>query len=362
MILILACNNCHRTNAVKAVTESVNLPPKETYLIWDCLRCRKQHRWLIPRGRGLKNTARQSIKNSIAYGKRGSRKDVYIRLAEAPPEAHRKILFGELIWWWREEAGRTQDETAALAGIDVRQWRRIEAGQNKPQRKNLKKIVSAVSGIIEQAYLLTDSDKILNSDLERRLAEEEKQISPSAHFHIDPENFELPPDESKDVEIALRQLRRALPTELDTHKFLFFTYMVYQEYWGRRQSAPITIDDNSIEVIPAVKNLIDILARCENTETQYRVVDVIAKEVAFLMTKPKIADLMIQFINTTFISAADEHETRRRVGEQWKQLRSMEKLILTLFDRVDSQHQSGLIAACQKLHSSAKETDIWFLE
>jgi transcriptional regulator with XRE-family HTH domain/RNase P subunit RPR2 len=362
MILILACNNCHRTNAVEAVTESTNLPPKETYLIWECLRCRKHHRWLIPRGRGLKNTALQSLKSSIAYRKGDKRMDIYKRLAEAQPAAQRKILFGELIRRWREEAGLTQEEAVALTDIKIRQWRHIEAGESKPQRRNLDQVVSAVGGIKKQAYLILDQGKVWDSDLERRLAEAERQISSSAHFHIDPENFELPPDESSDVEIALRQLRRALPAIFDTHQFLFFAYMVYQEYWERRQSAPITIDDNSIEVIPAVKDIIDVLDRCENNEIQYRVIHVIAKEVAFFFRKPKMADLMIQFINTSFISAAEEHETKRRIGEQWKQLLPMEKLILTLFDIVDSQKQSLIIDACQKLHSSAKETDRWFVE
>jgi predicted transcriptional regulator/RNase P subunit RPR2 len=321
MILILACNNCHRTNAVEAVTESMNLPPKETYLIWECLRCRTHHRWLIPRGRGLKNTALQSLKNSIAYRKGDKRMDIYKRLADAQPAAQQKILFGELIRRWREEAGLTQEEAVALTEIDIRQWRRIEAGESKPRRGNLDQVVSAVGGIKKQAYLIVDQGKVWDSDLERRLAEAEEQISSSAH-----------------------------------------SYMVYQEYWERRQSAPITIDDNSIEVIPTVKEIIDILDRCENRETQLRVIDVMAKEVVFFMTKPQIADLVTQFLNTGFISGLEEHETHRRIGEQWNQSSAMEKLILTLFDIVDSQKQSRLIESCQKLQSSAKETNKWFSE
>jgi transcriptional regulator with XRE-family HTH domain len=289
--------------------------------------------------------------------------DIYKRLTDAQPAAQQKILFGELIRRWREEAGLTQEEAVALTDLDIRQWRRIEAGDSKPQKKNLEQVVKAVGGIKKQAYLIVDPGKVWDSDLERRLAEAERQISSSAHFHIDPENFELPPDESSDVEIALRQLKRALPAIFDTHQFLFFAYMVYQEYWERRQSAPITIDDNSIEAIPAVKDIIDILDRCENKETQHRVIHVVAKEVVFFMTKPKIADLATQFLNTGFISGAEENETRRRIGEQqWDQLSSLEKLILTLFDIVDPQKQSGLIESCQKLQSSAKEADKWFSE
>src|SRR4051812_19666321 len=110
MILILTCNNCHKTSAVGAAVETVEIPRDETRLLWTCPRCNEGHEWLVPTGRSIEDTARGSFKYSPAYAKSAEREDVYEKLEVESPATHGKILLGEQIWWWREEAGLTQKE------------------------------------------------------------------------------------------------------------------------------------------------------------------------------------------------------------------------------------------------------------
>lgn len=360
MILILACNNCHKTSAVTAVVETMKVPRDETWLVWTCLRCKQTHEWLIPSGRSIHDTARESLKHSPAYDKSSERQDVYERLSADSPAVHRKILLGELIWWWREEAGLTQKEAARRAKIGAHQWSRLEDGKNKPHPGNLKRIVRAVQGSMKQADLITGSDKTWERDFERRMKELEERISPSADFQIDPKGWALHPDIESDVDLTLREFRRVLPAEPHEDKFLFFAHAIHQAYWARRVGGPITIDDNRAEIIPAVKKLSDILERCENKKAQYRVIYEMAVAAEMFMTEPQIADLVTHFLLSSFDSAAGEHETKRRIQQEWKQSSPKERLILTLFDLIDSQYQPRLIESCQKLHASPPQTDEWF--
>ncbi len=362
MFLILTCNNCHKTSAVLGVIENIDFPRPETWLLWDCVRCKKHHRWLVLPGVSVEDIARQSLKNSLGYGKSGDREDVYKRLSEAPPEMHRKILFGELIWWWRAEVSGnlTMAEAAKAADIHVRQWIRIEAGESKPQQKNLIGIVHAVDGILNQAYLLTDSDKIWSKVMERRLADEEGRIFRNEIFQKAPDEPQL--WESPDVEVALQALRKVLPYEFDEDLFLFYAHTVHQEYWGRQLGGPITIIDNRTEIIPVIKKLFNLFERSRTKQTQTHIVYLMARGAKLFMPRPRIVELVIRFISMTFISLAEEADTRRRIGPEWKQLSSLEKLALTLFDLIDRQHQSRFIKACQKIQGSAKGDDYLFLE
>jgi transcriptional regulator with XRE-family HTH domain len=362
MILILTCNNCRKTSAVTAVIDNVNYPERGVLLLWGCPHCDKQHQWMVPHGGNLQDTARQSLKSSTAYSKSGKRADVYRRLSEAPPELHRKILFGELIWWWREEAGITQSKAAASAGLTARHWIRIEAGESTPLEENLEKVVRAAHGVMDQAYLLTDSDKIFGGELERRIAEAEERISPDAFFQKAPEGYAPPPWESRDVEVALQALRRALSFNADENQFLFYAHMVHQEYWSRRLGGPIRIGDDKAEIIPVIKKLIDLFARCENKQAEYRIINLIVNEAKFFIRKPLLVDLVTNFIHSSFTSMAGEDDTRSRVGAEWNQLTPMEKLGLTIFDLIDPKIQPHFIKACQKLEGTAKGIDHWIPE
>lgn len=364
MILILTCNNCRRTSAVRAVVDGIDSLRKETWLLWHCVRCDKQHQWLVPNGRSVEDTARESLKSSRAYHKLGKRGDLYSRLSEAPQEAHRKILFGELIWWWREEAAAqsTQAELAKAAGITPRQWIRIEAGKSMPLEENLAGIVHAVDGIMDQAYLLADLGKVWSEEMERRLADEEARLSEEAFIQLDPEGYELEPWESPDVEVALKALKRAIPASFEAEHFLFYAYTVYQVYWGRRLDGPIRIDDAQTKIIPVVKNLCDLFEGCENKQAQYRVVYLMARGARRYMTKPVIIDLINYFIRRNFTSGMGEKDTQDRMGGEWEQLTSTEKLTLTLFDLIAPQYQARFIEACQKLQGTAKGIDDWIPE
>jgi len=360
--LIITCSNCRRTCVVNEVARSAEPERPAGQMVWVCPRCARRHMWEIPRGGSLEDTARHSLKNSDAYERSTTRRDVYDRVSEAPREAAGKILLGELIWWWREEAGLTKERAAEAAGITVRQLRRIEAGESMPRADNLEGIVHAVGGVMDQAYLLSGSGKKWSEEFKRRLAEQEARINPKVNFQKDAEGQELSPGESPDVEIALGELRRVLPAEPDENHFLFYAHLVYQEYWGKRLGGPITLDDLRAQVVPAVMKLINILERSDSKTVVRRVINVMAREALFFMTEPQVADLLIIFINSISMSAAEEDETRRRIEAEWKQLLPMERLVLALFDRIDPQRQSRLIESCQKLHASAKEVDRWFQE
>jgi transcriptional regulator with XRE-family HTH domain len=265
-----------------------------------------------------------------------------------------------MIWWWREELGLTQKEAARRASIGARQWSRLEDGENKPHAGNLKRIVRAVQGSMKQAFLITDPSKVWEQDFESGMKELEEQISPTAVFQIDSEGWGLDPDIEADVDRTLREFKRVLPAEPDEDKFLFFAHAVHQAYWARRVGGAITIDDNRAEIIPAVKKLRDILERCENKQAQYRVIHEMAVAAEMFMTKPEVADLVTHFLLRSFNSAAGEHETRRRIQEEWKRSLSPERLILILFDLIDPQDQQRLIESCQKLHASPRQTEEWF--
>jgi transcriptional regulator with XRE-family HTH domain len=349
---------------VRAVVDGMDSPRKETWLLWHCVRCDNHHQWLVPSGRKVEDTARESLKSSIAYHRSGKREDVYRRLSEAPQEKHRKILFGELIWWWREEAVAqfTQAEVAEAAGITVRQWIRIEAGESMPLEENLVGIIHAVDGVMDQAYLLTDLGKVWSKEMERRLADEEARLSEEALLQLDPEGYELQAWESPDVEVALKALKKVIPASFEADQFLFYAYTVHQEYWGRRGENPIRIDDDQTEIIPVIKDLFDLFERCENKQAQYRVVHLMARGAKRYMTKPVIMDLINYFVRNTFTSGMGEDDTRSRMGDKWNQLSAMEKLALTLFDLIGPQNQPRFIKACQKLQGSAKGIDHWLSE
>jgi transcriptional regulator with XRE-family HTH domain len=265
-----------------------------------------------------------------------------------------------LIWWWREEIGLTQKEAARRARIGARQWSRLEDGENKPHAGNLKRIVRAVQGSMEQADLITGSNKTWERDFKRRMKELEERISPSADFQIDPEGWALHPEIESDVDLTLREFRRVLPAEPHEDKFLYFAHAIHQAYWARRVGGPITIDDNRAEIIPAVKKLIDILERSENKKVQYRVIYEMAVGAEMFMTEPQIADLVTHFLLLSCNSAAGEHETKRRIQHEWKQSSAKERLILILFDLIDPHYKPRLIEACQKLQASPPQTDEWF--
>lgn len=364
MILILTCNNCRRTSAVLAVVDWVDSPRKETWLLWHCVRCDKQHRWLVPNSRSVEDTARESLKSSRAYHKPSKRGDVYHRLSEAPQEAHRKILFGELIRLWREEREPqfTQAELADAVRISERQWIRIEAGESMPLEENLAGIVHAVDGVMNQAYLLADLGKVWSEEMERHLADEEARLSEEALVQLDPEGYELAAWESPDVELALKALRRAIPASFEAEHFLFYAYTVYQVYWGRRLGGPIRIDDNQTKIIPVIKDLFDLFERCDDKQAQYRIVHLMARGAKRYMTKPVIMDLINYFVRNIFTPGMGEDDTRSRMGDEWKQLSAMEKLALTLFDLIEPQNQPRFIETCQKLQGTARGLNHWLPE
>jgi hypothetical protein len=345
--------------------DNSDLPRKETWLLWNCVRCNKQHQWLVPPGRSLEDTARQSLTNSVAYRKSIGRDDVYQKLRGASPEIQKKILFGELIWLWRQEAPReiTQAMAAEAAGISPRQWIRIEAGESLPYQNNLVGVVHAVDGIMDQAYLLTDSDKIWNHEMERRLAEEEARISRDEIIQKAPDD-EVPEEEwvSPDVKVSFRALKKVLAYEPDADNFLFYAYAVHQEYWGRGSGGTITIDDNRTKIIPLLKKLFNIIQSSEDKRTPYLVVYLMAKGAKFFMTKTRTINLVIYFIRRSFTSAIGQDKTSSRMGSEWKKLSPIERLALILFDLIDPQSQPRYITACQKFQGSSKGIDHWLQE
>lgn len=145
-VLILTCSNCSKTSAVEPAIEKVSFPRIETELLWGCVRCNTNHRWLIRKERKVEDTARESLRHSTGHERSRRRKNVYARLREVTDDEKTKILFGEIIWWWRNEAGLGQVEAAAKARITRREWMRIEAGKTLPRQDNLQRIVRAARG------------------------------------------------------------------------------------------------------------------------------------------------------------------------------------------------------------------------
>lgn len=361
MVFILTCSDCRKTSAVVLGLEKIEFPRIETWLFWACRRCNRNHRWLVPSGRSVIQTVRQSLNQSTAYGKSRKRKSIYTRLRGASPAERSKILFGELIWWWREEAGLNQNEAADRADITTRQLSRLEAGENKPHPENLKRIVHAVYGDMDQAYLVLGSKKSWENEFKKFIEDFEKdRISKHSGFQIDPEGWELEPGILPDVELALSQFRRVLPAEPHEDRFLLFAYVIYQSYWTRLLGGTITIDDSRTEIIPAVKKLLDMLDRCEDKKARHMIIYEMACGAEMFLTKPLIADLVTHFILHTFSSGAGVYEARRRIKEEWGRFVPMEKLLLTLFDLIKPERQLRLIEECQKLQRSPRQTDEWF--
>jgi len=63
----------------------------------------------------------------------------------------------------------------------------------------------------------------------------------------------------------------------------------------------------------------------------------------------------------SFNSIAGEEETKRRIGAGWKELTPPEKVILALFDLVNPKYQPRLIKSCQKLSSTERRPEWWFI-
>jgi hypothetical protein len=75
---------------------------------------------------------------------------------------------------------------------------------------------------------------------------------------------------------------------------------------------------------------------------------------ALLMRKQELADFVQLFLQWSFNSSAGEEETQRRISAGWKELTPPEKVVLALFDLIDSKYQPRVIKACQKLSSTER--------
>src|SRR5205085_3653895 len=175
MIQILTCENCHRTSATTAKVKETDFPREGSWLIWYCSHCAQTREWLIPSGRSVEDAARQSRRSSSAFKNSAKREDLYKRLRAARPEMRAWLLFGELIWWWREEAKISQLQAAARAKLSNRHWERIEAGESKLRDKNLEGVVRAACGHMGQAYLVVKPGERWGKKFKRRLEMAEKQ-------------------------------------------------------------------------------------------------------------------------------------------------------------------------------------------
>lgn len=355
-ILILTCSNCRKTSAVQPLLEKVSSPRIETRLSWRCDRCNQDHSWLIPQGRSVEDTARESLRHSCAHGRVRNRTSVYARVRGVAAEEKTKILLGELIWWWRNEAELGQLEAATAADITSREWRRVEAGTSLPRTENLQRIVRAARGTIDQAYLVIRSTRKWKPEFKQRVLETHARIEENSLQVVHPE-LEIEPD----VELALDSFRRVLPVEADEDVFLFFALAIHQELWTSRLGGTVTVDDKRGEIIPAVKNLADIFEKCDSKKAKYLVVYEMARAAGMFMRKREIADFAQYFLQMSFNSIAGEEETQRRIGPGWKELTPPEKVILALFDLVDPKYQPRLIKSCQKLSSTERRPEWWFI-
>ena len=357
-ILILTCSNCGKTSAVRPGIEEMRSPRIETHLIWGCIRCNRNHRWLIPPGRTVEDTALESLRHSVAHPDSRTRENVFTRTRGVSDEEKNKILFGELIWWWRKEADLQIEEAAAKAGITSRQWIRVEAGENLPHANNLQKIVRAVRGTMDQAFLVIGSNRKWRQEFVERVQKFQARIEEDSQFQVVPIG---PVEHEPDVELALDFFRRILPVEADEDSFLFFAHGIHQAYWTKQLDGTITVDDNRAEIIPAVKNLADIFERCDGKKAKHLVVYEMARAAGIFMRKSEIADFAQYFLQMSFNSIAGEEETKRRIGAGWKEFTPPEKVVLALFDLIDSKYQPRLIKACQKLSSTERRPEWWFI-
>ena len=354
--LILTCTNCRKSSAVQYGFQISDFT-QEKWIEWGCVRCDTNHRWLIPPGRTVEDTARESLKHSIAHKKVRDRKDVYTRICGVPQDERERILFGELIWWWRNEAGLGQADAAAAAGITSREWMRVEAGKSLPRENNLERIVHAARGSMDQAFLIIGSARNWKQEFIKRVQSFQARIAEQEHFNVDARKLEFDPD----VEWALRAFRRVLPVEPDDNRFLFLAHAIHQAYWTRLLGGTITVDDKRGEIIPAVMKLADIFERCESKKTKQLVVYELTRVAGLLMRKQELADFVQLFLQWSFNSGAGEEETERRIGAGWKELTPPEKVVLALFDLIDSKYQPRVIKACQKLSSTERRPDWWFI-
>jgi hypothetical protein len=108
-------------------------------------------------------------------------------------------------------------------------------------------------------------------------------------------------------------------------------------------------------------NLANIFERCESKKTKKLVVYELARAAGLLMRKQEVADFVQLFLQRSFNSIAGEEETQRRIGAWWKELTPPEKLVLALFDLIDPKYQPRLIKACQKLSSTERRPEWWFI-
>jgi transcriptional regulator with XRE-family HTH domain len=321
------------------------------------VRCNTNHRWLIPQGRTVEDTAWKSLRHSTAYKEARKRKNVYAQTRGITDQQKRKILLGELIWWWRNEAGLKQVAAAAAAEITSREWMRVEEGKSLPRTDNLKKMVRAARGTMDQAFLVIGTTREWKQEFIRRVREFQARFEENSHFQVLHKEVELEPD----VEFALDAFRRVLPVEADEDSFLFFALAIHQAFWTRRLGGTVTVDDNRAEIIPVVKNLADMFERCQGKTTKQLVVYEMARAAGMFMRKREIADFVQYFLQTSFNSIAGEEETKRRIGAGWKELTPPEKVILALFDLVNPKYQPRLIKSCQKLNSTERRPEWWFI-
>lgn len=359
-ILILTCTNCRRTSAVPDFgIESEEIPRPETWLDWGCQRCHTNHHWLIPEGREVEDTAAKSLTFSVAYHKAYRRKNIYARLKDVREKEQMKMLFGELIWWWRNEAELEQKEAAAAAKLTSREWMRIEAGKTLPHADNFERIVHAAQGCMDQAFRVIGSTKRWKPEFIRRIQSFRERIVPDKHFQVVPKRIKTT---SPDVELALDAFRSVLPVEPDDDKFLTFAHNIHQAFWTRLLGGTITVDDKRGEIIPVLTALADIFERCENKRAKHFVVYEMARVAKLFMRPEEIADFVHHFLRVCFLSGVGAEQTEARVGSEWKELTSFEKLTLMLFDLINTKYQPRLIKLCQKLAATDRLSDWDFFQ
>lgn len=356
-ILIVTCSNCRKTSAVQPGIEDMRFPRIETCLLWGCVRCNTNHRWLIPQGRTVEDTAWKSLRHSSAHEKPRNRKNVYARIRGKTDQEKRKSLLGELIWWWRNEAGLGQVAAAAAAQISSREWMRVEEGKSLPRTDNLQKMVRAARGTMDQAFLVIGTTREWKQEFIRRVREFQARFEENSHFQVLHKEVGLEPD----AELALDAFRRVLPAEADVDSFLFFAHAIHQAYWARLLGGTVTVDEDRAEIISAVRNLADLFERCDGKKAKHLVVYEMARAAGMFMRKREIADFVQYFLQMSFNSIAGEGETKRRIGAGWKELTPPEKVILALFDLVNPKYQSRLIKSCQKLNSTERRPEWWFI-
>jgi hypothetical protein len=354
MIRILTCDNCHRTSAATDKVEQIDFPRQGTWLNWYCMYCRQLREWLIPQGMSIEDASRQSRQNSTACNRSLSRVDVYKKVQDAKPEMQKWIFFGELVWWWREEAVIAQTQAAVASGLSDRHWRRMEAGDSKLRDSNIERVVRAVQGSMEQAYLLLKPGERWSLKFEQRLAKAEKQIK-SPFFQKLHKDEELSPEVAHELDIALRELGRVLTVEAVEERFLFYAHLIHQTYWNRLLGGPMIVDDHKAELIPLIKKLISALKKTEKPANQYKIVNLIKLEVEYFMSKPLLLDLLTHFIFESFTSVLRREEVWGKLSKDFGPFSPQEKLILALFDLIKPIRQGHLLETCKQLRLNAKK-------